>query len=357
MKIARSGNGVSRRVPGNGATAPADSGLIILTALGTVPDILREHGVDPSEVLALAGLDPRGLAEPARAISYAAMGRLLSHCVALSGCPHFGLLAGARLELSALGAVGFLVQHSPDVGTGLRNLIAFMHQDQHGGVPTLATDGEEARLGYLIYQPDVESVEQIWDGALANCANILRALCGPELRPREIALERAPPADPQAYRRIFGAPVRFDAGENYIAFSADWLTQPVPNADAMLYRVLLHQVEERQPGGAAGFPAALRGVIRTLLITGRCSADEAATLFGFHRRTLHRRLKAEGLTFEGLVEAVRFELAQELLGGTRNPFSQIAATLGYADSTAFSRAFRRWSGTTPGRWREQAQGH
>jgi len=357
LKTARSGKGISRREPGAGATGTADSGLIILTALGTVPDILREHGVDPGEVFALAGLDPQGLAEPARAIPYAVMGRLLSRCVALSGCPHFGLLAGARLELSALGAVGFLVQHSPDVGTGLRNLIAYMHQDQRGGVPTLSTDGEEARLGYLIYQPGVESVEQISDGALANCANILRALCGPEFSPREVAFERAPPADASAYRRIFGAPLRFAAGENSIAFSADWLTRPVPNADAMLYRVVLRQVEGRQPGGAAGFPAALRGVVRTLLITGRCSADEAARLFGFHRRTLHRRLKADGLTFEALVEAVRFDLAQELLGGTRSPFSQIAATLGYADSTAFSRAFRRWSGTTPGRWREQAQGH
>lgn len=340
-----------------GRPRAAEAGLIILTALGTVPDLLREHGVDPAEVFALAGLDPLALDEPARAIPYAAMGRLLSRCVALSGCPHFGLLAGARLELSALGAVGFLVQHSPDVGTGLRNLIAYMHQDQRGGVPTLATDGEEARLGYLIYQPDVESVEQIGDGALANCANILRALCGPEFRPREVALERAAPADTSAYRRIFGAPVRFAAGENSIAFSADWLTRPVPNADPMLYRVLLRQVEGRQPGGAAGLAAALRGVVRTLLITGRCSADEAARLFGCHRRTLHRRLKVEGLTFEALVEAVRFELAQELLGGNQNPLNQIAATLGYADSTAFSRAFRRWSGTTPGRWRAQAQGH
>jgi AraC-like DNA-binding protein len=74
-------------------------------------------------------------------------------------------------------------------------------------------------------------------------------------------------------------------------------------------------------------------------------------MLGVHRRTLHRHLKAEDVTFDALVEAVRSELARELLADPRTPLSHVAATLGYADASAFSRAFRRWFDTTPARWR------
>jgi hypothetical protein len=71
-------------------------------------------------------------------------------------------------------------------------------------------------------------------------------------------------------------------------------------------------------------------------------------------RTLNRRLAACGTTFQTLVEEARFGLARQLLEDTDLPLAQIAATLGYADASAFSRAFRRWSGTAPSRWRAKA---
>jgi AraC-like DNA-binding protein len=281
------------------------------------------------------------------------MGRLLSRCVALTQCPHFGLLVGAREGASALGVVGFLTLHSPDVGSGLRNMVAHMHHYQRGAVPTLSSDGETARFGYTIYQRNVESADQIYDGAMALCTNILRALCGPGWRPTEIAFARPAPADLRPYRKFFEAPLRFDAEETFIAFASHWLARPVPGADPMLYRVLQRQVDQLEARDGTGLKATLRGIVRTLLVSGTCTADAAAAMFGVHRRTMHRFLKAEDVTFDTLVEAVRSELARELLADVRTPLSQVAATLGYADASAFSRAFRRWFGTTPARWRAQ----
>lgn len=340
----------------SGATG-GQSGRILLTALAAVPQVLAELGVAPAVVLAESGLTPEGLGEPANRISYTAMGRLFNRCVALTGCQHFGLLVGAREGLSNLGAVGFLVQHSPDVGTALRNLVSYMHHHQRGAVPTLATNAELSRLGYVIYQRNVVSTEQICDGAIAVCANILRTLCGPGFQPRAVSLSRPRPADPTPYRQVFGVLPQFSAEECSIAFPTAWLGQPVPDANPMLYRILQRQVQQMGGGVATGLAGVLRGMIRTLLIAGRCSADEAATLFGVHRRTLHRRLKAEGQTFEGIVDTARFELAQELLSETQGSLAQIAGTLGYAETSAFSRAFRRWSGATPTGWRERDRAH
>jgi AraC-like DNA-binding protein len=337
-----------------GATADATAeGAIMATALGAVPQVLRELGVDPGAVLAAAGIDPDALQNPDSTVSFTTMGRLAAQCVALTGCPHFGLLVGAREGLQALGLVGFLAQHSPDVGTGLRNLVAHLHHYQRGAVTTLSSEGGAACLGFDIYMSQVEGQDQIYDGAIALYTNILRALCGPAWRPTETAFAHGRPLDVRPYQRFFGAPLRFDAGQTCIAFPSAWLTQPIPGAEPILYQILLRQVDALDEGARAGFAAALRGIVRTLLVSRRCSVDEAAGLFGIHRRTLHRRLKREGVTFDALVEDVRADLAQELLAMRDTPLSEIAARLGYGDVSAFSRAFRRWFGTTPARWRSE----
>jgi AraC-like DNA-binding protein len=330
-------------------------GVIILTALAAVPEVLREHGVDPGAVLAAVGIDPARLQDPHSTVSFSAMGRLAAQCVAITGCLHFGLLVGAREGLQALGLVGFLAQHSPDVGTGLRNLVAHLRHYQRGAVTTLSSEGNAACLGFDIYMSQVEGQDQIYDGAIAVYTNILRALCGPAWRPTEVAFAHGRPVDVRPYKRFFGAPLRFDAGQTCIAFPAAWLTQPVPGAEPILYRILLRQVDALDAGAGAGFAAALRGIVRALLVSRRCSVDEAAGLFGIHRRTLHRRLKREGVTFDALVENVRADLAQELLAARDTPLSEVATRLGYCDVSAFSRAFRRWFGTTPARWRSEGR--
>jgi len=77
-----------------------------------------------------------------------------------------------------------------------------------------------------------------------------------------------------------------------------------------------------------------------------------AEIFGIHRRTLNRRMRARGLTFQELVEEVRYDIARQLLRETDLAIVAIAAVLDYADAAAFTRAFRRWSGTTPAAWRK-----
>ncbi len=92
------------------------------------------------------------------------------------------------------------------------------------------------------------------------------------------------------------------------------------------------------------------------LLTGHASADQVAALFSIHSRTLSRRLHAFGTNFQELVDEGRFEIARQMLEDSRMEVSQIAMALDYADASAFTRAFRRWSGTTPAQWRENQNG-
>jgi AraC-like DNA-binding protein len=100
----------------------------------------------------------------------------------------------------------------------------------------------------------------------------------------------------------------------------------------------------------------LRRVLRTELLRDTCSAATVARFFSMHRRTLNRRLNAEGFGFRQVANEVRFEIACELLENTAMALNQIAAALRYSEMSAFTRAFRRWSGLTPSAWRASHPG-
>jgi AraC-like DNA-binding protein len=95
----------------------------------------------------------------------------------------------------------------------------------------------------------------------------------------------------------------------------------------------------------------LRRVLRTELLRGTCSATTVARFFSMHRRTLHRHLRMEGLAFRQVADEIRYEIACELLENTDMALRQVAAALQYSELSAFTRAFRRWSGQSPSAWR------
>src|SRR5450631_3141963 len=201
---------------------PAEATLRIGSTLA-IPAVLQSLGVNPAEVLAEAGFDASLFDDPDNQISYAARGRLVNHCVARTGCQHFGLLVGQQDGLDSLGLVGLLSRTSPDVGTALRNLVRYMHLHVRGAVTTLAVDGDSAMLSYEIYHPRIEPTNQLGDAAVAAVFNIVRELCGAEWKPDEIRFAHRKPEDVGPFRRFFRVPLRFDAEQYAVVFSAVWL--------------------------------------------------------------------------------------------------------------------------------------
>jgi len=316
-----------------------------------LPAVLRSLGADPAQVVTEAGLDMALFDNPDNPISYAARGRLVSHCVARTGCQHFGLLLGQQGGLNSLGLMGLLVKYSPDVGTALRSLVRYTFLHVRGAATTLAVDDNMAMLGYEVHQLRVEATDQVGDGAVALLFNILRALCGPDWKPTEVRFAHRKPNDVGPFRRFFHAPLRFNSEENALVFSASWLHRLLPDTDPQLRRLLQEQIDALEARHADDFPEQVRSVLRRALVTGQAKAGQVAALFSMHARTLNRRLNEFGTCFQDLVDEGRFEIARQLLEDSAMEVRQIASMLDYADASAFTRAFRRWSGTTPARWR------
>jgi len=316
-----------------------------------IPAVLRSLGADPAQVFADAGVDLALLDNPENQISFAERGRLVHQCVAATGCPHFGLLVGQRSALHQLGLVGLLVKYSPDVGTALRSLVRYFHLRARGAVVTLTLDGDAASLGYELYQRHSEASDQIADGALAFEFNIMRTLCGPAWTPSEVRFAHREPADARPFRRFFECPLSFDAGHNVLVFEASWLNRHMPTDDPTLRALLQQQIDVLEAAHSTDLPAQVRSVLRTALLTRHAGAEQIAALFSVHPRTLARQLQACGTRFQALVDEVRFEIARQWLEQSIMDVREVAAALDYADASAFTRAFRRWSGTTPAQWR------
>jgi AraC-like DNA-binding protein len=316
-----------------------------------IPAVLQGLGASPARVFDEAGVDLELFDDADNVISLSALGRLLKRCVARTGCQHFGFLVGQRGGLRTVGLIGLVVRYSPDVGTALVRLGTYLHLQNNGAIMTVADEGEVATLSYDVFQPGVEAVEQIGDAAVATQANILRALCGPDWQPIEVRLAHRAPGDARQFRRFFQAPVRFDAEQNLLVFSAHWLKLALPEADAELQRLLQKQIDALEAKHGDEFPEQVRSVLRTGLLTGHGGANQVAALFSIHSRTLTRRLAAFGTSFKTLVDEGRYEISRQMLLNTTLDVGRIAEALDYADASAFTRAFRRWSGTTPAAWR------
>ena len=316
-----------------------------------LPAVLRSLGVNPAEMLAEAGFDIGLFDDPDNLISYTARGRLMAHCVARTGCHHLGLLVGQQNALHSLGLVGSLVKYSPDVGTALRNLVRYLHLRIRGAVPTLTAGGGAAIFGYHQYQSGSPAADQVADGAVAFMHNILRDLCGSGWKPAEVWFAHREPENVEPFREFFHVLPRFDAEQNALVFSSSWLRRPLSVADANLQRLLQKQMNAVEVRHSDDFPEQVRSVLRASLVTRNAGADDIAALFSMHARTFHRRLNACGTGFRQILDEIRFEIARETLENSALAIDETAALLKYADARSFIRAFRRWSGTTPAKWR------
>jgi len=330
---------------------PPPAGRVWMQRVGAfvaLPELIRHLGGEPAVVLAGAGLDRFALAHPDNRVPYAAFVDVLARGAALTGCDHFGLLAGRIFHLSELGVVGELVRNAATVGRALEAMTVHQHLNSEAGLVFLLKRGDYVDFGYAMYHSVIAGASHMYDASLATGMNVMTELCGPTWKPYEVFLPHARPRDIAQHRAFFKVVPRFDAEFCALRFPARDLARVIAGANPQSHQRA--EYAARTTGTPDFLQQVYRG-LRRLMLENRHSGDDLARVLAMHRRTLNRRLKAEGTTFQRVLDDVRFEVARDLLSNSNVHLDDIAATLGYAAVTPFMRTFRRWSGTTPGLWR------
>jgi AraC-like DNA-binding protein len=184
-----------------------------------------------------------------------------------------------------------------------------------------------------------------------------RVFSGVDWAPLEVSFAHAEPADSTAARAFFGVPVRFSAEHTELVLSTAVLATPLLSPNASARDFFIHLVEKRI-AASGGAPASnadetelLRERVRRKFLEGFCgeapAIEDVASELGVSGRTLRRRLEGEGTTYQRLLDETRFALAQEHLARGPVSHAELAFVLGFSEASAFHRAFRRWTGTTP----------
>ncbi|MCX7169314.1 MAG: helix-turn-helix domain-containing protein, partial [Proteobacteria bacterium] len=229
----------------------------------------------------------------------------------------------------------------------------YLHLHCVGASVALLVQRAEAIITFTTDLHDLVGTEQTLEVGTVDIFMFMRLICGRAWLPSAVHYAHPAPPNIAPYTALFRAPVHFNREITSMHFPASWLERPVLNANPDLHRILRSYVENLEQQYSGNFPGKIRRVVRTLLSTGKCTADRLAVLLSMHRRTLHRHLVANGTTFKEIVDEERNEIAVRNLAATDMSINKLAAMLGYRDTSSFIRAFRRWSGVVPTEWRAQ----
>jgi AraC-like DNA-binding protein len=321
--------------------------------LTNIPYVLELLGYEPKSLLAATGFRLEQFEDPDSRISFLAGSKLIARCVEVTKCHHFGLLLGKHANPSHLGIAGFQLSSAPDVGTALSNLIKCLDLHDEGGSATLTTTEDTTLFGYVINEPDIKAARQIYDLSMVVACKIMRALCGEKWNPSEVLLMHKKPDTLTLYKEFFRSQIRFNSQTSALVFNKGWLHHKIPSADPLLQRHLQQVADELHLKQPKDFIFILQQQLRHSLANQQVSVVDIARQLGMHERTLHRRLKIHGTNFHQELEQTRYTISRQLLTETNESNTNIAITLGYSNVSAFSRAFKKWSGESPAKWRKK----
>jgi len=250
-----------------------------------------------------------------------------------------------------MGAVGVLMQASPNVAHAIEVMGKHFHVHDKGAQLSVEADSKTVRIGYRLAALDVDMVEEIYTLAAMAGLAFLRALCGKSWRPLEFELPFCRPRAVETLRKALGVPLTFDAERMWMIFPAADLARPLASADPLLYRMMAERIEQLEARQRRDLVGRVRDVMQTAIFLEESRSSIVASRIGVSLRTLNRRLHAKGTSLQEIRDQVTAEAACQLLGNTEKTASEVALILGYSDSSAFTRAFRRWRGVPPAQWR------
>ncbi|WP_300451587.1 AraC family transcriptional regulator [Accumulibacter sp.] len=314
--------------------------------------LVELHGIDPQRFLHELGIRPETLRDVHARLPSRLADVAFAKAAAQIPDPAFGLRAGECWHPSNLGTMGYAWLSSRTLHTGLKRLERFSCVlgnratyrcvDEAAGIRFLFDHGrKDAKVGYPMA-----------DFTLSVLIDMCRTNFGSKLNAAALRLRRPQPDDPRAWLELFGCDVQFGAAEDSLLLDRETADMPLPSANIPLAntfdRILTEQL-------ACFFDddvvSRCKAHLLRQLTSGPPSAQETAKDLGMSQRTLQRRLGELGLTYQRLCDETRHELARRYLDDSRKSVTEVTFLLGFSEQSAFTRAFRRWSGMSPSAYR------
>jgi AraC-like DNA-binding protein len=313
---------------------------------------IRHRGVSLKDALAGTGLTWRQLLHEKRLVPFNPARTLILSAKRLTACPSLGLEFGQSVEMAAHGVAGTAVAASRDVAQAIE--AAIRYRPLRGRAAEFGSVRGQDFLALVVREPfDLGDIRAFMLEAQAGILDrIMTSIAGEPLVGLEYRFPYPPPPWAREYSRWLSGEVRFGARHMEVRVPKKLLRLRNVMADDRTRAVVTLPVERELALQRSGSDFA--GQIRRRLSEQQGSYPSVQTLadeFNMSPRTLLRKLRQDGATYQGLLDEARKEVAEWYLLKTRVPVEAIAERLGYVDASSFSRAFRRWFGRPPGKFR------
>jgi AraC-like DNA-binding protein len=322
-----------------------------------VVEDLRRQGVATGDLLKEVGLRRADVADPDARIAYVAVLRLIERAATLLDDPSLGLRLGASYSARDSGLLGFVMLNSPTLADALNNLQRYFHVIGDGEDIEIARNGPQVVLRFRETDPGLRGLRHNSEYMAATIVRACRDMTRKRITPAQVEFMHPRPNAAVDYQRYLGCPVKFHSPWDALVYDAKVGALPVIGADDKLLKVL-----ERACRNVLGPTPKKRDLVHDVrewamdqLTKGPVHIDDVALAVGMSPKTLERRLAEKGKTFSALIDEIRSGLAKRYLGETDFRLEQVAYLTGYSEPAALVRAFKRWTGTTPMRFRARLQ--
>lgn len=321
-------------------------------------DYAASLGVDRDRLLASVAIAPDDLEPPERRVPLDQFVRLTRAARELSGDPAFALHFGEAVDLREMSIVALLGQSmetAMDAFAAVNRYASLDADLETDGPDRFTLVGKGGKLWLVDRRTNPNATPELTESVFARMVSAGRRV-GMNIPLREVQVTHPDPGYRHEYERIFAVPVAFDSDWNALAIDPGAMSRPIALQPAYAGRILAERAEAllRDLHSSRSVRGEVEAALRPLLAGGEVTVERIATRLGASRQTLYRRLKAEGTTFEQVLQGLRLELAEASLADRTLSIPEIAFRLGFADGPSFSKAFKRWTGTSPAAWRRGA---
>ena len=315
-------------------------------------ELAAAKGVDRTTLLQQAAIASEDVADQDGRIPIARYEILMRAAKALSGDTALGLLYGEQVDIAEFSIIGLIGQASETAVEAFQQLNRYVRliveTDNEGGADRFSVVRDADGLWMVDNRRNPNAFPELTESAFAQL------VCGPRRTDptyiiKSVQVTHAPPPHAADYERVFRAPVAFDAPRNAIQLDPTWVGRRVARLPRYVFGVLTQHADELLANLDSS--KSFRGQVEALLLpglhTGTIGMAAIAAKLGLSRQTLFRKLKAEGVTFESVLDDLRRRMAEEYLGARKVSVNETAYLVGFSEPAAFSRAFKRWTGASP----------
>ncbi len=312
---------------------------------------LEERGIDPQSVLEDAGISARASSDPLKRISEQEVGRLFQASVRATDDPAFGIAVGQRMQPGNLHALGFGLLASTTLRDFYERICNYYRVVSQSAEFRFLDKGGES----ILVAADVgsEVCFETRDAWVTMMVRFVRFLYQQEIDPLWIELSRPHPnKNVQLYQDYFKCPVRFSCAEDRIALDSQVMDRPLPGAspDMAQYndQIVMQYLEQMDRNDIVN---RVRRHIIEDLASGRLTKQGVADKMHMSPRNLQLKLAADNTTFQEILDGTRQSLASGYMQQSHLTITEIAYLLGFSDASNYTRAFRRWFGVSPRKYR------